>query len=87
MSTENERRALLETLAERLPERGLQGRMLGGAEPVLWIWHPRTSRQTIVLATQSGGGWLFLWSPDGQENADDPEVAADTLEKLLSQAA
>ncbi|WP_062348172.1 hypothetical protein [Herbidospora yilanensis] len=87
MSTENERRTLLEALAERLPGRGLQGRMLGGGEPVLWIWHPRTNRQTIVFATQSAGGWLFLWSPDGQEDAADPDVAADTLGKLLSQAA
>ncbi|GIH68692.1 MULTISPECIES: hypothetical protein [Sphaerimonospora] len=79
------RRSLLETLAGQLPERGLASRMIGGEEPVLWIWHPRTRKQTIVFASPAKEGWVFLWSPDGQENADEPGLAADRIRKLLSQ--
>ncbi|MEW9531503.1 hypothetical protein [Microbispora sp. NPDC049125] len=78
-----QRRTHLEALAERLPERGLGGRMLGDDDPVLWIWHPHTGKQTIVFATPANEGWMFLWSPDGQESAEDPGLAADTIGKLL----
>ncbi|WP_055481580.1 hypothetical protein [Sphaerimonospora mesophila] len=79
------RRSLLEALARQLPERGLASRMIGGEEPVLWIWHPSTRKQTIVFASPAKEGWLFLWSPDGQENAEEPGLAADRIRKLLSQ--
>ena len=79
-----QRRTHLEALAERLPERGLVSRMLGGDDPVLWVWHPHTGKQTIVFATPAKQGWLFLWSPDGQENADEPGSAADLVQKLLA---
>ncbi|MCG5211837.1 hypothetical protein [Streptosporangium sp. KLBMP 9127] len=79
-----QRRVHLEALAARLPDRGLAGRMLGNDDPVLWIWHPRTGKQTIVFATPSGNGWLFMWSPDGQESADDIAQTAKLVEKLLS---
>ncbi|MDF5754053.1 hypothetical protein [Spongiactinospora sp. TRM90649] len=79
-----QRRAHLEKLAARLPDRGLVGRMIGSSDPVLWIWHPRTTRQTIVFATPSQDGWMFLWSPGGQERADSPDETADLVEKLLS---
>ncbi|GLW08538.1 hypothetical protein Misp01_36680 [Microtetraspora sp. NBRC 13810] len=59
--------------------------MLGGeTAPVLWIWCPGTGRQTIVFATPSADGWLFLWSPDGQEGTGNPGQTADLIRKLLS---
>lgn len=79
------RRALLEALAEQLPERGLASRMIGGEEPVLWIWHPHSRKQTIVFASPAKEGWVFLWSPDGQENAEEPGRTADRIKRLLSQ--
>jgi hypothetical protein len=60
--------------------------MLSEGDPVLWVWHPGTGRQTIVFATPTGRGWVFLWSPDSQEGADNPAHAADMLKKLLSQS-
>ncbi|MFI9597347.1 hypothetical protein [Nonomuraea sp. NPDC052265] len=81
-----ERRTLLEALAELLPHRGLVSRMVGGDEPVLWVWHPRTRRQTIVFATPSSGGWTLLWSPGGQGGADDLEGTADALRRTLDSA-
>ncbi|SNT39709.1 hypothetical protein SAMN05216276_103947 [Streptosporangium subroseum] len=78
-----QRLAHLESLAAELPERGLVGRMLGGDDPVLWVWHPGSGRQTIVFATPAKDGWLFLWSPAGQESADDPGHVADSVGKLL----
>ncbi|GLW97967.1 hypothetical protein [Microtetraspora sp. NBRC 16547] len=79
-----QRRTHLEALAGQLPERGLVGRMLGGDDPVLWVWHPHTGHQTIVFAAPTIEGWLFLWSPDGQESAEDLEKTADAVTKLLS---
>ncbi|MEO3863453.1 hypothetical protein [Acrocarpospora sp. B8E8] len=81
-----QRRTHLEALAEQLPERGLVSRMLGGDDPVLWVWHPHTGRQTIVFATPAKDGWLFLWSPDGQESADDLDLTADSVKKLLAES-
>ncbi|MEU5860591.1 MULTISPECIES: hypothetical protein [unclassified Nonomuraea] len=81
-----ERRTLLEELAELLPDRGLVSRMVGGDDPVLWVWHPRTRRQTIVFATPSSGGWTLLWSPGGQGDADDLEGTADALRRALGSA-
>ncbi|MER7505377.1 hypothetical protein AB0L05_17695 [Nonomuraea pusilla] len=78
-----ERRVRLESLAELLPGHGLVSRMVGGDDPVLWVWSPRTSRQTMVFATPSHGGWVFLWSPRGQGSADDPERAARALRESL----
>ncbi|ETK35811.1 hypothetical protein [Microbispora sp. ATCC PTA-5024] len=80
-----ERRAYLEALAARLPERGLAGRLVGADDPVLWVWHPRTRRQTIVFASPSREGWTFLWSPDGQESVEEPGLTAETIRKQLSQ--
>ncbi|GAA5053774.1 hypothetical protein HNP84_002852 [Thermocatellispora tengchongensis] len=80
-----QRRAHLQALSAQLPDRGLVGRTLGGEDPVLWIWHPRTGKQTIVFATPSTDGWLFLWSPGGQEDAANPAQTADLIEKLLSE--
>ncbi|MCT9932911.1 hypothetical protein N5079_22135 [Planotetraspora sp. A-T 1434] len=79
-----QRRTLLEALAGRLPDHGLVGQLLGGDDPMLWVWHPRTGKQTIVFASPAKDGWLFLWSPDGQEDAEDPGLAAETISKLLS---
>ncbi|MEZ0072244.1 hypothetical protein [Planotetraspora sp. GP83] len=79
-----QRRTFLEALAGQLPDHGLVGRLLGGDDPMLWVWHPRTGKQTIVFASPAKDGWLFLWSPDGQENAEDPGLAAETIKKLLS---
>lgn len=73
----------LGSLAAELSERGLASRMVGGDDPVLWVWHPDSKRQTIVFATPAGGEWLFLWSPDGQERAGDFQRVADSLERLL----
>ncbi|TDD44826.1 hypothetical protein E1286_25905 [Nonomuraea terrae] len=81
-----ERRVRLEALAELLPDHGLVGRMVGGEDPVLWVWHPHTGRQTIIFATPSNRGWQFLWSPDGQDSADDPERTAATLRRVLDLA-
>jgi hypothetical protein len=78
-----QRLAHLESLAAELPGRGLVSRMLGGDDPVLWVWHPSSGRQTIVFATPARDGWLFLWSPAGQESADDPGHVADSVGKLL----
>ncbi|MGW0806839.1 hypothetical protein [Nonomuraea sp. NPDC002799] len=78
-----ERRVHLEALAELLPDHGLVGRMVGGDDPVLWVWHPRTGRQTIIFATPSGQGWLFLWSPGGQGAVDDLEHTAAALRQTL----
>jgi hypothetical protein len=81
-----ERRAHLEALAELLPKQGLVSRMVGGEDPVLLVWHPSTGRQTIIFATPSASGWLFLWSPGGQGRADDLERAAAALRETLSSA-
>ncbi|MEO3872301.1 hypothetical protein ABGB18_26110 [Nonomuraea sp. B12E4] len=81
-----ERRAHLEALAELLPAQGLVSRMVGGDDPVLWVWHPRTGRQTIIFATPTHNGWLFLWSPGGQGRADDLEHAAAALRQTLDMA-
>jgi hypothetical protein len=80
-----QRRAHLEALAAQLPGRGLVGRMLGSEDPVLWIWHPRTEKQTIVFATPSKNGWLFLWAPDGQKSVDNVEQTADLVSDVLSE--
>ena len=80
-----QRRSHLEALAAELPERGLASRALSEHDPMLWVWHPGTGRQTIVFASPSAQGWVFLWSPDGHESADEPGHAADMLAKLLSQ--
>ncbi|GAA3705357.1 hypothetical protein GCM10022224_083420 [Nonomuraea antimicrobica] len=81
-----ERRVHLETLAESLPAHGLVSRMVGGDDPVLWVWHPRTGRQTIVFATPSSRGWQYLWSPGGQDAAGDPEHTATALRHTLDTA-
>ncbi|HEX4813247.1 MAG TPA: hypothetical protein VFV66_10905 [Nonomuraea sp.] len=81
-----ERRAHLEALAELLPGQGLVSRMVGRDDPVLWVWHPRTGRQTVVFATPSGNGWLFLWSPGGQGRADDLAGTAGALQRTLGSA-
>lgn len=81
-----ERRAHLEALAELLPDQGLVSRMVGGDDPVLWVWHPRTGHQTIVFATPSSSGWLFLWSPGGQGRADDLRRTAGALRETLGSA-
>ncbi|WP_084959517.1 hypothetical protein [Thermoactinospora rubra] len=78
-----ERRTHLQALAELLPGHGLVGRMVGGADPVLWAWHPRTGRQTLVFATPTQRGWLFLWSPGGQGTTDDLEATAQALRAAL----
>ncbi|MFG1943557.1 hypothetical protein [Nonomuraea sp. NPDC048826] len=81
-----ERRILLHDLAEALPRHGLVSRMVGGEEPLLWVWHPETSRQTLVFATPSREGWLFLWAPGGRAEANDLERAARRLEETLGSA-
>ncbi|MFC4005617.1 hypothetical protein ACFOY2_00170 [Nonomuraea purpurea] len=81
-----ERRVRLEALAELLPGQGLVSRMVGGDDPVLWVWHPRTGRQTIIFATPSHRGWLFLWSPGGQGSADELEHTTAALLQTLDQA-
>ncbi|WP_271217951.1 hypothetical protein [Streptosporangium carneum] len=82
-----QRLTYLGSLSAELSERGLAGRMVGGDDPVLWVWHPDSLRQTIVFATPAGDGWLFLWSPDGQENAEDFRRAADSIKRLLEDSA
>ncbi|GAA2357674.1 hypothetical protein [Nonomuraea africana] len=79
-----QRRTHLEALAELLPGHGLVGRMVGGDDPVLWVWHPRTGRQTIVFATPSTSAWVFLWSPGGHGTADDLEGTVRTLAATLA---
>ncbi|WP_326637201.1 hypothetical protein OG884_26275 [Streptosporangium sp. NBC_01755] len=79
-----QRLAHLDSLAAELQRRGLVSRTLGGTTPVLWVWHPDSGRQTIVFATPVKDGWLFLWSPDGEESTDDPVHAADSVERLLA---
>ncbi|WP_344920681.1 hypothetical protein [Streptosporangium oxazolinicum] len=79
-----QRLAHLDSLATELRQRGLASRTLGGTAPVLWVWHPDSLRQTIVFATPVRDGWLFLWAPDGEESADDPAHAADSVERLLT---
>jgi hypothetical protein len=81
-----QRLAHLESLAAELPDLGMVGRLLGGDDPVLWVWHPGTGRQTIVFATPAKDGWLFLWSPDGQEGTGDPGHVAESVGKLLAGA-
>jgi hypothetical protein len=60
--------------------------MVGGDDPVLWVWHPRTGRQTIIFATPSARGWTLLWSPGGQGSGDDLESAAASLRRTLDSA-
>ncbi|KAB8195694.1 hypothetical protein FH608_009245 [Nonomuraea phyllanthi] len=79
----SERRSRLEALAELLPHHGLVSRMVGNHEPVLWVWHPRTGRQTMIFAIPSHRGWTYLWSPGGQSDADQPELAAAALREIL----
>jgi hypothetical protein len=81
-----ERRTHLEALAEMLPGQGLVSRMVGGDDPVLWVWHPQTGRQTLIFATPTRQGWRFLWSPGGQGGADDLEWTARALKETLELA-
>ncbi|MEU8248536.1 hypothetical protein [Nonomuraea sp. NPDC048916] len=81
-----ERRTHLEALAELLPEQGLVSRMVGGDDPMLWVWHPSTGRQTIIFATPSRAGWVFLWSPGGQSGVDDLARTARALRETLGSA-
>lgn len=78
-----QRLTYLGSLSAELSERGLASRMVGRDDPVLWVWHPDSLRQTIVFATPTGGDWVFLWSPDGQESAGDFQRVADSLKRLL----
>ncbi|MEV8633175.1 hypothetical protein AB0395_16095 [Streptosporangium sp. NPDC051023] len=78
-----QRLTYLGSLSAELSERGLASRMVGGDDPVLWVWHPDSLRQTIVFATPAKGGWFFLWSPDGQEKVGDFRRVADSLEHML----
>ncbi|MFE3449213.1 hypothetical protein ACFXJ8_09780 [Nonomuraea sp. NPDC059194] len=80
-----QRRAHLESLAALLPGCGLVGRMVGGDDPVLWVWHPRTGRQTIIFATPAAKAWVFLWSPGGQGHADDLAGTAEALHTSLTE--
>jgi hypothetical protein len=82
----SERRAHLQGLAEVLPRHGLVSRMVGEEEPLLWVWHPHTSRQTLVFATPSERGWLFLWAPGGTGGADDLDRTARALRETLGSA-
>ncbi|WP_219471565.1 hypothetical protein [Nonomuraea rhizosphaerae] len=82
-----ERRTHLEALAALLPGQGLASRMIGGEEAVLWVWHPGTARRTLVFATPSRDGWLFLWSPGGQSSVDDLRGTARALEEALRNSA
>ncbi|MFS1300207.1 hypothetical protein [Streptosporangium longisporum] len=77
----------LDSLAAELRRRGLASRTLGGATPVLWVWHPDNGRQTIVFATPARDGWLFVWSPDGQQSVDDPSRTAEAVGRLLGPSA
>ncbi|MER7205584.1 hypothetical protein [Streptosporangium sp. NPDC000239] len=79
-----QRLTYLGSLSAELSRQGLASRMVGGDDPVLWVWHPESLRQTIVFATPAGDGWLFLWSPDGREKAGDPRGTAESLDRLLS---
>jgi hypothetical protein len=81
-----ERRAHLEALAELLPSQGLVSRLVGGDDPVLWVWHPNTGRQTIIFATPTAHGWQFLWSRGGHGRADDLERTAGALRETLGSA-
>lgn len=78
-----ERRAHLEALAALLPGHGLASRMVGGEEPVLWAWYPRTGKQTLVFATPGRRGWEFLWSPGGQGTADDLPQTVRALKESM----
>ncbi|MFG3439806.1 hypothetical protein ACGF0J_21385 [Nonomuraea sp. NPDC047897] len=78
-----ERRTHLRALAETLPPHGLVGRVIGGDDPMLRVWHPGTGRRTIVFAALTTGGWVFLWSPGGQGRADDPDRTARALRDTL----
>ncbi|MEV4093084.1 hypothetical protein [Streptosporangium saharense] len=79
-----QRLTYLGSLSAELSQRGLGSRMVGGDDPVLWVWHPESLRQTIVFATPARDGWLFLWSPDGRERAGELRRVADSLERLLN---
>ncbi|MCF6474265.1 hypothetical protein FAF44_38685 [Nonomuraea sp. MG754425] len=81
-----ERRVHLEALAELLPTHGLVSRLVGGEDPVLWVWHPHTGRQTVIFATPSHRGWQFLWSPGGQSAAAELERTATALRDALDLA-
>jgi hypothetical protein len=80
-----ERRTQLEALAELLPGQGLASRMVAADEAVLWVWHPRTGQQTLVFATPSRDGWLFLWSSGGQGSANDLRGTARALAEALAE--
>ncbi len=78
-----ERRTHLQALAEMLPEHGLVSRMMGGDDPMLWVWHPRTGRHTIIFATPTADGWVFLWSSGGRGRVDDLGRTARALRETL----
>ncbi|WP_283134766.1 hypothetical protein [Rhizohabitans arisaemae] len=78
-----QRRTHLEALAGQLPSRGLAGRFLIKDNPILWVWNPRTGRQTVVFATPVKDGWLLLWARGGQGDAEHPGPAAEAIKSLL----
>lgn len=51
---------------------------------MLWVWHPRTGRQTLIFATPGSRGRLLLWSPGGQGDAGDLDGPA--LKETLDSA-
>lgn len=83
---DGERRTLLRALAEEASRQGLASSLIGGEEPLLHVWHPRTGRRTLVLALPAHRGWVFLWSPGGRAPADDLQRTARALREALRSA-
>ena len=81
-----QRRGVLEALSALLPDHGLVSRLIGGDDPVLWVWHPFSGRQTIVFATPTANGWALLWAPGGRSGAGGLEETANLLRVTLTTA-
>lgn len=77
------RRQHLAALAHEVETRGLSWRLTGPGESVLHVANPVSRRHVMVVATQVGRGWFFLWAGGG--NGDVRQVArvADQLTRLL----
>jgi hypothetical protein len=77
------RRQHLAALAYEVEARGLSWRLAGPGESVLHVANPATRRQVMVVATQVGNGWFYLWAGGGTGDVAEPGRVAERLVRLL----
>jgi hypothetical protein len=79
------RRHRLASLIFELEARRLSCRLAGAGDLVLRVANETTRRQAMVVATQTGGTWSYLWTGGGLADAENPAHAAALITRLLGQ--